>query len=155
MNSGSGLKRLFSVCSEWLLVLVPTASLNKFVTKTSCPHLLLALLFDLPPHDCLPTMCTYSSSLPCASRASPLYLCVMMTRRASSQTPGSRNGSLTCKNKNLQRFVATLFRGHVESVCAELAIFILFALLTGPISPVSPLSLVSPGRSHLRIGRKN
>ena len=46
---------------------------------------------------------------------------MMMMRRASSQTPGSQSGSLTCKNTKLQLFVATPFRKHTESVSNSLS----------------------------------
>ena len=66
-----------------------------------------------------------------------------MMRRALSQTPGSRNGSLTCKSQtSVLRCVC---------VCVEFAVFSLFALLSGPTSPFYSLSLLSRGRSHLRI----
>ena len=76
--------------------------------------------------------CTTSSSS--SSTRSLMLMMMMLMRRAISQTHGSRKESLTCNNKiceQIQLFVATLFRKHVESVCR---------LVHSPHSPLSPVS---------------
>ena len=78
----------------------------------------------------------------------------MKMRRASSQTPGQRNGSLTCKKPNLHFFVAALFRETMLKVCVDFAVFRLFALLTWSDLFVR-FSLLSFGKSHLKNGHKN
>ena len=46
---------------------------------------------------------------------------------------------------NLQIFVATLLREHVENFCVEFTVFSFFALLTGPISPFASLCCLLAG----------
>ena len=61
--------------------------------------------------------------------------------------------SLTCKNKNFSFSTLPCSENMLkECACVVFAVFSLFALLSGPTSPF--YSLLSRGRSHLRMGHQ-